>query len=476
MVSVIFSFDVEDFITPEADDAALRWAQLLAKHGVKGCFCVVGEKARVLRERGRVDVIKALKQHEIGYHSDTHSLHPTMAEYLEELDWNEGVDEVIRREIGGIHDVAEIFGQYPTAWIRPGNSWAPQVMVAMALLGIPVAGDSDFEMPDGTPMRYCNSLLLRYLFAFDDYFEGRDRLPRMKRDFDRLVAKRDGGVIVIYSHPCRLVTERFWDELFDRGATPPKKDWRPAPLRPSKTSEKMLADFDRFIGYVVEKRDIEVTTFRELYNTYRETEGMWLELPTVVALVKRIRDRLSYQVMEEVAFSPAEIFGLLAWSLASFSRKGKLPACAPLRRIIGPVCLPSSPTDSLRVMVGDFLSACCQVENYICKYRRLPGEMRIGEAEVGPGAFMDTMGRLLVSLDGCKEPSDRVSIEQKSDYPEIAGGKGFERLKYEGTWPVFPQDFRGEYLIQMAKLQSWSAKPALGQGNLSRRKSRDASH
>ena len=102
--------------------------------------------------------------------------------------------------------------------------------------------------------------------------------------------------------------------------------------------------------------------------------------------------------------------------------------------------------------------------------------MRIGEAEVGPGAFMDTMGRLLVSLDGCKEPSDRVSIEQKSDYPEIAGGKGFERLKYEGTWPVFPQDFKGEYLIQMAKLQSWSAKPALGQGNLSRRKSRDASH
>jgi hypothetical protein len=464
MVSVIFSFDVEDFITPEADDAALRWAQLLAKHGVKGCFCVVGEKARALRKRGRVDVIEALKLHEVGYHSDTHSLHPTIAEYLEELDWDEGVDEVIRREVRGIHDVAEIFGQYPSAWIRPGNSWAPQVMVAMVLLGIPVAGDSDFEMPNGTPMRYCNSLLLRYVFAFDDYFEELNRLPRMKRDFERLVAERDGGVIVIYTHPCRLVTEQFWDELFDHGATPPKKIWRSAPLRTRETSQKILADFDQFIGYVLEKTNVKVTTFRELHDAYRETDGTSLQLPAIVALSKRIQDPLTYQVMEGVAFSPAEIFGLLAWSLASFSRKGKLSACAPLRRLIGPVCLPSSQRDSLKAAVGDFLSACCQVEDYICQFRRIPGEIRIGETEVGPGAFMDTMGRLLVSLDGCGEPSDHIFVDLKSDYPEIAGSKDFQGLKYEGSWSVFPPDFKGEHLIEVTRLQSWSAKPALRQG------------
>src|SRR4029079_13777107 len=89
-VYVILWFDTEDYILPASDDAALKVADWLTKEGIKATFKVVGEKARTLEKRGRQDVIDALKKHEIGYHSNYHSVQPTPAQYLSKLGWGEG--------------------------------------------------------------------------------------------------------------------------------------------------------------------------------------------------------------------------------------------------------------------------------------------------------------------------------------------------------------------------------------------------
>ena len=85
-------FDTEDYLDPTADDAALRIANDLTAEGVRGTFKVVGERARVLESRGRRDVIQALSRHDIGYHSNWHSVHPTPSEYLVKLGYLEGAE------------------------------------------------------------------------------------------------------------------------------------------------------------------------------------------------------------------------------------------------------------------------------------------------------------------------------------------------------------------------------------------------
>src|SRR5689334_10538660 len=72
-IYVALWFDTEDYILQQDDDAAKRIAELLTSLGIRATFKVVGEKARVLDQRGRRDVIAALKKHDIGYHSNTHS-------------------------------------------------------------------------------------------------------------------------------------------------------------------------------------------------------------------------------------------------------------------------------------------------------------------------------------------------------------------------------------------------------------------
>src|SRR3954469_445692 len=110
-VYVVLWFDTEDYLEPRADDAALRIANDLSAEGVRGTFKVVGEKARVLEKRGRRDVIEALSQHAIGYHSNWHSVHPTPSEYMVRLGLLEGADEFERREGPGVADVKRVFGK-----------------------------------------------------------------------------------------------------------------------------------------------------------------------------------------------------------------------------------------------------------------------------------------------------------------------------------------------------------------------------
>jgi hypothetical protein len=125
-VYVVLWFDTEDYLLPADDDAALHLANFLTDEGVKATFKVVGEKARTLEKRKRNDVIDALKKHEIGYHSNFHSVQPTPALYLSTLGWDEGVAEFDRREGPGRGDVERIFGAAPTCYGQPGSSWGPQ--------------------------------------------------------------------------------------------------------------------------------------------------------------------------------------------------------------------------------------------------------------------------------------------------------------------------------------------------------------
>ena len=110
---------------------------MLTSLGVKATFKVVGEKARVLEQRGRTDVIEALGKHDIGYHSNLHSQQPTPAVYLQHAGWDDGIEEFLRREAQGAKDVERIFGVAPICYGQPGSSWAPQAYPALRRDGHP---------------------------------------------------------------------------------------------------------------------------------------------------------------------------------------------------------------------------------------------------------------------------------------------------------------------------------------------------
>ena len=256
-IYVTLWFDTEDYILPQDDDAAKRLAEMLTGLGVRATFKVVGEKARVLESRGRSDVIAALKRHDIGYHSNTHSQQPTIAVYLQNAGWEDGRAEFYRREAQGARDVQRIFGVMPVAYGQPGSAWAPQAYPALRDMGIGMYLDeADHVGIDDQPFYYDGML---------NVFKMRSNLARMEltggaslaegkarftKSYDALRAK-GGGTISIYYHPNEWVHTEFWDGVnFRRGANPARDEWQLPGTKPAAETEQAFRDFEQYVRFM----------------------------------------------------------------------------------------------------------------------------------------------------------------------------------------------------------------------------------
>src|SRR5438067_3292178 len=213
-VRVILWFDTEDYLLPADDDATKRLAQMLTERRIRATFKLVGEKARVLEQRGRRDVIAELKKHDIGYHANFHSVHPTPSEYLAECGLLDGVAEFARREGGGAADVRRILGVKTLAcYGQPGSSWASQTIAALKQIGVAPHGVPCY-VDEGThiglneqPFWYANALVVYHMGQNYTRMDLHDpaALEPAKEKFSAIAERlrhQGGGLISIFYHPC----------------------------------------------------------------------------------------------------------------------------------------------------------------------------------------------------------------------------------------------------------------------------------
>jgi len=453
MPDLLFFFDSEDYETPAADEGERWWAEALSRHGLTGCFNLVAEEARALRDRGRRDVLRALARHEIGYHSNLHSAHPVHVEYLEEMGWDEGVAAVLAREARGVADVRDLTGQHPATYCKPGSNWAPQVLEAMTLLGIPVFCDAPFEWAPGRPLWYCGSLCVGYHTSFDRYFDVPDRRARMRADLLALLEERErtGGVVVMYTHPCRLMTAAF-PSTFTAGQSLPRSAWRPSPLRPRGEVEALMADFDDFLDWVAHASGARVITYRELYRRL-QPGPRWLDGAALADLLGQADGPLVPRRLGGFWLSPAEQLGVVLWAAAWRREHGSLPSAVPVRPLLGPDQL-AGPVEPREVEVAVLLAAASAASAAASASRRVPAVTRVGDQLVGPAVLLDAVVRAL------RSEGDRVLIRPRDDLPELARRPDVAGLRFQGTWSVLAPEFEAPRIIQLARLQTWSASPA----------------
>ncbi len=463
---VIFSFDSEDYITPEAADAEKWWAETMTRHGITACICAVAELARQLQRTGRTDVLKAWDRHEIAYHTDFHSRPPTPAQYLDPCGWEDGIIEAMAREGKGIADLEAITGQHPSAFCKPGSSWGPQVCPAMTRMAVPVFCDSPFVWDDpAQPMWYAGQLLLDYHIHFDGYFDREEgRLEVMKQEFEARLAAHDDGYLIMYTHPCRLVTDDFWDGInFSQGAHPPRDAWKPAPLRTPDEVRAMMRDFDAFLSWVASHPEVEQTTYRRLYDAYRESPARSVDGADVLSLLNGGLDpdgTPNAVTVDNTSYSPAEILGLCAALYTCADWTNLQPV--PLRRLLGPAESSPKLTLPIQAATDEFQAAVREADAFMRDTGRIPASVRVGTLDIGPGTLLRAVNRLMKeeTETGGRSP-ERVTLEPGPELPAFSRNRRLSEMKFQGGWTVFPPEFIGENVIHHARLQSWTAKPAV---------------
>src|SRR6185503_10069938 len=283
-VDVILWFDTEDYLLLADDDASKRLAEMLTERKIRATFKMVGEKARVLEQRKRRDVIAALKKHDIGYHSDFHSVHPTPSEYLADCGLLDGIAEFARREGDGAADVRRIFGvKTLSCYGQPGSSWGPQTMAALKQIGVAPSGvgcyvdEGSHVGLNNKPFWYANTLTVYSMgrgrgYTRMDLHDASAVEPAKKEVSEmakRLGEKDGGGLISIFYHPCEWVHQQFWDGVnFSRGANPPREEWKPPPQRTAEETEGAFRRFGEYVDHIKSIPGLRFVTAADLPAIY----------------------------------------------------------------------------------------------------------------------------------------------------------------------------------------------------------------
>ncbi len=464
-VYVLFWFDTEDYVLPASDDAALRIADFLTAEGIRGTFKVVGEKARTLERRQRTDVIAALKKHEIGYHSNFHSTQPSPALYLSNLGWDEGVAEFDRREGPGRADVQRIFGVAPTCYGQPGSSWGPQSYGAMKRWGMEVYLDAGLHVQlEDRPHFYCGLLnLYKLAHLTRTNLGGPKDLEKAQERFleaRKALLEEGGGIVSIMYHPCEFVHKEFWDAAnFRKGANPPREQWK---LPATKTAEETRVAFETFENYVrFLKRfpEVRFITASEAGKLYRDTaRGRRFTSTELRAMASAVREEITFQKHQDYTLSASEVFLLLNAYIAERAQGKKVEALQLKETPYGPTAIAPDRTETVKTDWSQLSRASADVASYLHQQGRVPAAIWLGSQAVTPEAYLRTVAQVACDLIDDKPPTDPIEVQPaklaaatyvSADDPKLWG------------WPIFPPGFKAPALMELAKRQAWTLKPAI---------------
>jgi len=459
-VYVTFWFDTEDFILPQADNAAKRLAEMFIKRNVKATFKIVGEKAKVLEERGRDDVILALANNDIAYHSTYHSVHPTPSEYSRDLDWHEGVSEFIRREGAGLETLRQVFGVNASCYGQPGGSWTPQSYAALHEFQIPLYLDETSHVNlNNRPFWYCGILtilelgdcVMRTGWTDEDV---RQACAKFDCVHEKLIQER-GGIISIYYHPCEFMHQQFWDGVnFARGANPPRSEWKLPPLKSAEEQEQAFRAFETYLDHIVNHSSVRLVTAREIPSLYPDrVYSQPLMRSDVLTIAKTFQKRLSYVRLDGRIVSAAE--GLLALShfIAKID-KGPQSKEITLEFAYGPASTPQRFVTEGTFSWNAIQQAARELLDTVHVTKQLPSIIWVAGKPVRPEDFAVTLASLVASERYSGNiPMQQGELEAKQyvadDPPRLWG------------WVIFPKGFDAPHMMEIAKLQAWTIKPAV---------------
>ncbi len=237
---LFLTFDTEDFISENSMPGLHKLLEILKKHEMTALFFITGHMAEKLRDFP--STIDLLNEHQIGYHSSSHSVHPTIFEFTDVMNYEEAYQVSIQRETshinplqgtiegkGGIHALRSIFPKKQIVAFRaPGQCWSPPHMEALSTLGITFDFSTDIF---ATPVSYKESAL--YPYPIFGHWHGKFT------EYCNLLFSMRHDTSVLTIHPSLMVNQFEWDLIF-YGSNPDKLS-QPPPLTPKEVSSQFRA-------------------------------------------------------------------------------------------------------------------------------------------------------------------------------------------------------------------------------------------
>jgi hypothetical protein len=288
---------------------------------------------------------------------------------------------------------------------------------------------------------------------------------------DRFVAARrallaeGGGVGSSYYHPCEFVHKEFWDGVnFRRGANPPREQWQPPPAKSPDESRAAYELFENYVRFIKRHADVRFVTASEAAALYRDqARGRRFtsaELRTVAAAVGA---DVGFQKLGDVPLAASEVFALLNGVLLARLGQGDKTAIELEGTPDGPSSAPPAFGERSITDWSQFTRTAADVADYLRRHRRVPTTVWLGSLPVPPEVYLSALAQVVVDqTDGTPSPP---TVELRPARLAAAKYVADDDPKLWG-WVIFPPGFRAPALMDLAKRQAWTLKPAVLDGSV----------
>jgi hypothetical protein len=290
---------------------------------------------------------------------------------------------------------------------------------------------------------------------------GKKDLQEAKKAFMAAKAQvlaQGGGAVHIYYHPCEWVHEAFWDGVnFSNGANPPREEWKLPPQKTPQQTETAFETFYAYLKWMKQQKDVRFLTARDGLALYAD-RALTHEFTSqeLEEIARGVSDSISFQTRNGFSLSAAEIFTLLNTRIATYpagevSQRFKLTAT-----IFGPS--EQGPTEAERQEVtwSQLQRTAVDVAGYLQKHGRIPSTVWLGSKGVSPEMYLATLARLVPVLSK-GNPPQLIQV-----MPARLTATQYIAQDSEQLWGwLFPQGWHAPALMELAKLQAWTLKPAI---------------
>ena len=282
---------------------------------------------------------------------------------------------------------------------------------------------------------------------------------------ERLRSKDGGGLISIFYHPCEWVHQQFWDGVnFARGANPPREEWKPPPQRTAQETDAAFERFGRYIDHIRTIPGIQFITAEDLPELYPDRTRDGVSDAELGELASRITasgtNGLSFEIIGQKAFSLADQFELLTKAVTAMIPNHKQQRKLFTSAILGPDQRANAGSLQ-RLSWTQFRDALLDVNAFVATQQRVPSRVFIGADPIPPGDFLFALASAYQrhGKSGLLESGDiplghdlPLATERyiAKDTPNLFGG-----------WIIHKEGFRAPKILEIARLQTWTLKPAL---------------
>ncbi len=443
-IKILLWFDVEDYVNPESNDSLYGLLKIMDEEGIHCTAKICGKKIEMLKQYGRNDILELLCDHDIGYHSRNHSVHPMISEYLDRYNFKEGAEEFARRESESFYQVKNVLNREIVTYGQPGKSWAPQVFPVLKKWGIHTYLDTHpiLDM-EGRPFWYGGVLCMTNMSHTMHLTPKEKEMEALNTEIPKLVHQEEEPVWVsIYNHPTEFATEEMWDVVnYTKGKNP--EYVKKSPLRKPEESAEYLNKTKAWIRHMKDSGFAEYVTASEALALEKRTDFSCTE-EALREYAAHIDQNVTFGQVGGRYYTAAELFSLFGRYLLGKELKADFS--------FGPEKQMESYIIDGKVSVKELASAAYSQKEWAMGYRQMCSLYRVGRNLLNPVDLFCTMAEAVrtgaQTVDVCT--GGRLSAVDYVDDTYVFGG----------NWEMWPDDFKGETIIELTKLQTWTLKPA----------------